>query len=875
MTVSKYKIAIELIIIILLISWKSSGQEKQAEKTALNDSTRIEKKSSFLDSEIIYSAKDSNVVIVPKRFAYMYRDAKISFKNIELTANYIELDFDKKEVFAKGLPNDTSGVMEGSPIFKDGGQEFKADSMKYNFESKKAKIYRIITEQNGGFVHAQNTKMVNDSTFCMQDGKYTTCDHEHPHFYLKLSKAKVLKDKAVVSGPAYMVLEDFPIYFPVLPFGYFPNTSKYSSGVLIPTYGEENQRGFFLRDGGYYWAINDYFDLAVRTELYSKGSWGLKGTSNYKKRYRYSGNFDLQYFRNKFEPETKQDFEQGTSDKIDFSVRWSHSQDSKANPNTRFSASVNFSTSTFERNNAFRAQNYLTNTKQSSISYSKKFENSPFNLSMSLRHSQNSRDTTVSLTLPELTFTMSKIYPFRKKNRVGKSKWYEKFGFSYTGNMRHMLSNVNERDIFVSEYWKSGAQHNFSISLPTFKALKYINFSPSISYKESWNNNYVSKEWQDNIIKYNYITESYDSIAGTGKSQARTGLKRSYEYSYGISASTTIYGMYKFGKKSKIEAIRHVMKPSVSLSYRPDFGAEKYGFYRSYYDKNAKRDVYYSIFENSLFRGPGRGESGSISFSLNNNIEMKVLNDADTTSTEKFKKVKLLENLSFSGSYNMIADSFRLSTINIRGRTKIKGVNINFGGTIDPYTVRERQAIDRFGKPRFNLQGEPIIEKYKVDEYAWNSGQGIGRLTNANLSFGLTFKSKKGGEDETEDNKAMPGTYYTGYSDFDIPWDFSLDYSLNYTNRLATRSQVIQTLGFRGGLSLTPKWKVQFTSGYDFKAGDFTYTNVSINRDLHCWQASFNFVPFGYRRFYMFTINVKSSILQDLKLTKNQTFFDR
>ncbi|MCL3781209.1 LPS-assembly protein LptD [Prolixibacteraceae bacterium JC049] len=875
MTILRHIKALGFITSLLLVSWGGYSQSKEEKQTDSSDTTRIERKASFLDAEITYSAKDSNVVIVQKRLAFMYRDAKINFKEIELTANYIELDLEKKEVFAKGIPNDTTGVMEGNPVFRDGGQEFKADSMKYNFETKKAKIYRIITEQNGGFVHAQNTKMVNDSTFCMQDGKYTTCDHEHPHFYLKLSKAKVLKDKAVVSGPAYMVLEDFPIYFPVLPFGYFPNTSKYSSGVLIPTYGEENQRGFFLRDGGYYWAFNDYFDFALRTELYSKGSWGLKGTSNYKKRYRYSGSFDAQYFRNKFEPNTKEEFQKGTSDKIDFSVRWSHSQDSKANPSTRFSASVNFSTSTFERNTAYRAQNYLTNTKQSSISYSKKFENSPFNMSMSLRHSQNSRDTTISLTLPELTFTMAKVYPFRKKGRVGKSKWYEKFGFSYSGNMRHMLNNVHESDIFVSEYWKSGAQHNFSISLPTFKALKYINFSPSVSYRESWNNNYISKDWQDNTIKYNYITESYDSIAGTGISDPHTGFKRSYEYSYGVSASTTVYGMYKLGKNSKVEAIRHVMKPSISLSYRPDFGDEKFGFYRSYYDKNKKRDVYYSIFENSLFRGPGRGESGSISFTLNNNLEMKVKNDADTTSTEKYRKVKLLENLSFSGSYNMIADSFKLSTINIRGRTKIKGININFGGIIDPYTVRERQKVDSFGNVKTNLQGEPVMEKYKIDEYAWNNGQGIGRLTNANLSFGLNFSSKKGGKDDTENNDAMPGTYYTGYTDFDIPWDFSLDYSLNYTNRLATKEQVIQTLGFRGSLSLTPKWKVQFTSGFDFKAGDFTYTNVSINRDLHCWQASFNFVPFGYRRFYMFTLNVKSSILKDLKLTKNQTFFNR
>lgn len=641
-----------------------------------------------LDTDIYYNSNDSIEFDLSNQKVFLYKNATITYGDIELTADYIELDLKHKEVFAKGMMNDSTQQVEGTPVFTGEGQEFKAKLIRYAFESKKAIIFDIITEQEGGFIHGERTKQVNDSTFCILHGKYTTCDHEHPHFYLKLSKAKVLKDKAIVTGPAYMVLEDFPIYFPILPFGYFPNTKTYSSGILFPGYGEENQRGFYLRDGGYYWAASEYFDASIRTEIFSKGSWGVKLNSNYKKRYKFGGSFDFQYFKNKFEPTTAEEIINGSKISKDLKITWSHRQDSKANPNSNFSASVNYSNSSFDKNNSYTADRYLTNSKSSSISYRKKFENTPFSMSMNLRHSQNSRDSTISLSLPEMTITMNKIYPFKRKKRVGKTKWYEKFGFSYSGNIRNSINKVKEDELFTSDQWKNGANHKFSITLPGFRMLKHVNLSPSISYDERWYTSYTTKEWKEQQIVYNPISEQNDTVLGGFVDEKHSGFRRNYEYSYGVSASTQVYGFYTFGEKSKVKAIRHVMKPSVSFSYRPDFDGEKYGF-RAVTNGYTEEELTYNQYEGQIFGYTRAGRSGSIGFSLKNNLEMKVLNTNDTTSNEQFKKVTLLDDLSFSGSYNLVADSFNLSNISIRGRTKVKGVNVNFGGTIDPYAVNE------------------------------------------------------------------------------------------------------------------------------------------------------------------------------------------
>ncbi|TKG94406.1 LPS-assembly protein LptD [Puteibacter caeruleilacunae] len=854
-----------------------------------SDSLNIEAKTDsikkpMLESEITYSAVDSFVLSRDNKRVYLYKGAKINYQSIELTADYIELDMENKEVYAEGLPNDTSGIVEGTPVFKDGDEEFKAQKMRYNFETKKAIVTDIRTEQNGGFVHSKTAKKTDEDEYCMVTGKYTTCDHDHPHYYLHLTKAKVIANKKIITGPAYMVLEDFPLYFPTLPFGYFPNSKKYSSGILIPSYGEENQRGFFLRDGGYYWAANDYFDAAIRGEIYSKGSWGLKFNTNYKLRYRFKGNFDFKYFRNVFEPTNAEEIIAGKKVRKDFSIRWSHSQDAKANPSSTFSASVNFSTSTYDKNNSYNPSNYLTNSKSSSISYSKRWENSPFSMSANLRHSQNAVDTTISLTLPEMTLTMGKIYPFKRKNRVGKAKFYEKFGLSYSGNYRNSVPSVKESEIWGSDKWQNGARHNTSLTLPQFKLLKFFNFTPSISYQERWYTDYITKEWRAEAPYYDPITEQTETQKGELVNTKHYGFKRAYEYSYGLSATTQIYGFFTFKEGSRVQAIRHVMKPSISFSYRPDFSDDKYGFYRTVLNEETNEMVRYSIFEKGIFGSPGAGESGAISFSLNNNVEMKMLNRGDSiTEDTKYKKIKLLDNLNISTSYNLVADSFKLSNINFSGRTKIRDININFSGIFDPYALESYTTE----------QGQTMYRK--VDKYEWKENHKIGRLTSASLSFGLSFKSKKEEKEKTKEEEeaiaeaeeelerkaimqdAIPGynTAYTGYADFSVPWDLNLDYSFRYSRALPTnKSRITQSVDFRGNLSLTPKWKVGFTSGYDIEAGELSYTNFTIRRDLHCWQMSFNVTPFGARRSYMFTINVNSSLLGDLKLDKNKSFRD-
>ncbi|SHE66135.1 hypothetical protein SAMN05444274_10247 [Mariniphaga anaerophila] len=822
----------------------------------------VQEKPPVIEAPIDYNAEDSIIGSFDGQKVYLYNNAKVTYQQIELTAYYIELDLETKEVYAEGI-QDSTGTLVQKPIFKDGNDEFESKTLRYNFETEKGIITDVVTEQGEGFVHSHRTKKISRDAFVLKDGKYTTCDAEHPHFYLHLTKAKVISNNKIITGPAYMVLEDFPIYFPRLPFGYFPNTPTYSSGILIPTYGEENNRGFFLRDGGYYWAASEYFDFAVRGDIYSKGSWGAKLHTNYRKRYKYNGGFDFRYNVNVYGEKGDEDYTPSPQ----FAITWSHSQDAKANPNQTFSASVNFSTSGFDKQNSISAENYLRSQKSSSISFSKKFENTPYNLSVNMRHSQNSVDSSLTLSLPEMTFSMAKIYPLRKKVRSGALKWYEKFGINYTGNLRNSIT-AHESEILKKSFtrdWKNGIRHNIPISLPSFNLLNHINFSPGFSYNEKW---YFKK------YDYTYVEgaefDNPSSVPQSVRIDTLTGLNRVYDYSYSVSASTNIYGMFlPRNPQSKIRGIRHKMTPSVSFSYRPDFGAEKFGYWQEVQVDETGKSTYLDVNNGGIYGGsPGRGASGAVSFSLNNNLEAKVLDTAkDTTKTDeeqKFKKVKIIDNLSMSTSYNLIADSLNLSPINLRARTTVAGVSINMGGVLDPYMVNE--------------------DGVKIHKYVWNEKSGLGklgRLTRANLSFGMNFRSKKG-EKEAERNKdlidnekVLPGDY-SQYSDFNIPWDFGFDYSFNYSGprKPSEKGKITQTIGVRGNLNLTDKWRISANTNYDIMAGEFSFTTFNVNRDLHCWSMAFNFVPFGYMKSYSFTINAKSSMLKDLKIQKRQSHYD-
>jgi hypothetical protein len=818
-------------------------------------------KAPVIEAPIDYNAEDSIIVSFDGQKVFLYNNAKVTYQQIELTAYFIQLDLETKEVYAEGLLDSTE-TLQQKPVFKDGTQEFESKTLRYNFQTEKGIITDVVTEQGEGYVHSERTKKISKDAFLMTHGKYTTCDADHPHFYLHLSKAKVISGKKIITGPAYMVLEDFPIYFPFLPFGYFPSTPTYSSGIIMPTYGEETNRGFFLRDGGYYWAAGEYFDLAVRGDIYSRGSWSSKLHTNYRKRYKFSGNFDFKYAVNVYGEKGLDTYSRSPQ----FAVTWSHSQDAKANPNRTFSASVNFSTSGYDKQNSYSAENYLRTQKSSSISYTKKFENTPFNMSVNMRHSQNSTDSTITLSMPEMTFSMAKVYPFRSKNRKGTLKWYHNFGINYTGNFKNSITS-KESELLQSSFatdWKNGIKHNIPIALPNFNLIKYINVSPSFSYNEKW---YFKK------IDYSYGGgETFNNDIGRNthvRMDTITGLNRVYDYSYSLSASTNIYGSFMpLNPNSKVKGIRHKMSPSIGVSYRPDFGAARFGYYQAVQVDSTGRIEYFDVNRGGIYGGsPGRGASGSVSFSVNNNLEMKVLDVKDTTKTDeeqKFKKVKIIDNLSFGTSYDLIADSFNLAPINIRARTTVAGVSVNMGANLDPYMVNE------------NYQ--------RINKYVWSEKQGLGklgRLTSANLSFGMNFQSKKGEEASEENRKlveeenVLPGDY-SNYSDFNIPWDFSFDYSFNYagSTRLYPKGKFMQTVGLRGNINLTEKWRLSMNTNYDIMAREFSFTTFNVSRDLHCWQMAFNFVPFGYMKSYSFTINAKSSLLQDLKLTKQQSHYD-
>ncbi len=831
--------------------------EPPALPDSLQNDTIKNKETPVLEDPFNYHAADSIIVDLSSKKVFMYKQAVVTYQDIELKAGYIILDLNTREVYAEGI-KDTAGVVQEALAFKDGSDEFESKTIRYNFKTGKGIIEDVKTKQGEGYVESARTKKIDEKTFIMKNGKYTTCDADHPHFYLNMTRAKVISNKKIITGPAYMVLEDFPIYFPILPFGFFPSSEKYSSGMIIPSYGEEENRGFFLKNGGYYIAASPYYDLTLKGDLYSKGSWATYISSNYKKRYKFSGSFSFSYNLNQYGEKDLPDSYKTKG----FSIVWSHAQDSKADPYQSFSASVNLSTSSYDKENSDDYESYLSTTKSSSISYTKKWENSPFNLSVNFRHSQNSTDSTMTLSFPEITFNMSKQYPFKSGKHAGKQRFYEKIGISYTGNIKNTIT-AKEDEILKKSLvrdWENGWKHSTSITLPGFTLLKYMNMSPSVSYTERWYLSTLNKHYE------------YDEADETGEVVTDTvyGFKRNYEYSYSLGASTNIYGMYLIkNPNSRLKAIRHKMTPSLSFSYRPDFGASRFGFWDSYIDGDGD-EVFYNHFENGIYGSASRGKSGSISFSLANNVEAKVLARNDSANAEKYKKVKIIDNLSFSGSYNLVADSMNLSNISLNGRTTIKGVSFNFSGTLNPYMA------DSTGTA--------------YDEYVWNHKSGLaklGRLTSASLSFSLSFKSKdkkqavpSGSAGKELPQPAIKETAFNPfpvpeYAAFDMPWNLSASYSLSYSHSNPfEKATISQSVSLSGSLKLTDKWNSTLSTNFDIDAGKFSYTTFNISRSLHCFNLSFNFVPFGTRKSYSFTISASSSMLKSLKIDKNRSWYD-
>ncbi len=790
-----------------------------------------------------YSAKDSVYFDLRTKKIYMYRDSKVHYTNIDLSSDYIGVDLDASELTATGLP-DSTGKIVHNPDFKSGETGFVSKMIKYNFKTKKGLVEEVKTSDEQGTILAQKVKKYDDNSANLLNGSYSTCDLDHPHFALKFKKARQIPDDKIVTGPAYLEVEGMPLPI-ALPFGYFPNNKKHKSGIKLPTYGESPTRGFFLQGGGFYWYINDYMDLTVTGDIYTLGSWAINPQFRYKKRYGYSGNLKLGYAMNVIGEEGDPDYQS----RPDFLIQWQHSQDPKANPNGKFSANVNIRTSGFNKYNTTNLDEHFKSTFQSSINYSTTIARR-FRLSVSANHSQNTQTKMMTLTLPNINLSMDKIFPLRRRNPSGRLRWYENIGLTYTFNAQGQL-NTYDSLFMQPEMWgnyKDGAKHQIQISGGTIKLLKYIKWSNSARYSERW---------------YTQRTEFKSVSAPEYKIDTLTGVSGFYavrEFSATSSLNTTVYGMYSF-TKGPVKAIRHVLTPSVALSYHPDFTKDDWGYYDSYFDENGKEHRYY-YYQDQLFNTKPGKKAGTLSLNLNQNLEMKVRSKTDTVTG--MKKIKLIDNFKIGSSYNMALDSLQWSLLNVSGNTKLfNRVNLTYQSKFDPY------AADSTGK--------------RINVFQWNVNRKLFRPTNYSWRLSLNYRMdnrlfENKNKENSKGNKTPPAA---------LPkWNLNVNYNIAYEQNIMYRGyawdyditrkpKIIHTIGLTGSIRPTPKWKLSLRTNFDIEGKEVTFTEIEVYRDLHCWEMSFNWIPSGIRKSYMFSIRIKAPMLKDIKWEKRDDFRDR
>ncbi|MDY3789608.1 putative LPS assembly protein LptD [Bacteroides fluxus] len=827
-------------------------------------------KKQALDAPVAYEASDS-IVFTQGGFAHLYGDGKVSYPGADLEAAIISMDMDNSTVFARGV-TDSLDAVKGRPVFKDGDTSYETDTIRYNFKSKKGIISNVVSQQGEGYVTGNNAKKGAGDELYMKSGRYTTCDHhDHPHFYMQMTYAKVRPKKNVVTGPAYLVVEDVPLPLAV-PFFFFPFSSSYQSGFLMPTYMDDSSRGFGLTDGGYYFAISDQMDLKLRADIFTKGSWALNAETNYVKRYKYSGLLQASYQVTKTGDKGLPDY----SVAKDFKIVWSHRQDPKASPNSTFSASVNFATSSYERTNIgnmYNSQAMSQNTKTSSVSYSRNFPDQHLSISATTNIAQTMRDSSVAVTLPDLNISLSTIFPFKRKHPVGNERWYEKISVRYTGRMKNSITTKDNK-LFKSNLvrdWENGMQHDIPISA-TFTLFKYFNLTPSVNYTERWYTRKVKQDWD---VQHQEVVRD-----------TTYGFHRVYNYSASLGLNTKIYGMYKpvFLPKKAIQ-IRHVITPSVSISAAPDFTSSHYGYYDSYIKegKDGVRDtVNYSYYAGQVFSPPSGGKQGNIQFSISNNLEMKYKDKNDS-----IRKVSLIDELGASISYNMAAQVRPWSDLQLNLRLKLsKNYTFSMASTFATYAYE------------FNERGEVVVG----NRTEWSYGR-FGRWSGYGSSFSYTFNNDtwkkwkekfQGKKNKEEDNKEEQadsedetnpdGTKKKkvekaavdsdGYQVFKMPWSLNLNYSFSVSedrskpiNRKTMRYpyRYTQNLSASGNIKISNKWAISFNSGYDFEAKKIVQTSFNITRDLHCFSMSASLSPFGQWKYYNFTIRANASILQDLK----------
>lgn len=863
---------------------------------AVQDSlAHAKKKRSALDEPVKYVASDSVIYMMGEKRAYLYGDATVDYMDINLKAERIEMSLDSSLVHAVGVL-DSLGQMQGRPVFKQGGDEYQSEKMSYNFDTQKGFITNVYTAQDEGFLTSQQSKRGPNKEIYLKKGTYTTCDAEHPHFYIALSRAKVYPGKSVFAGPAWLVVEDVPLPL-AIPFAYFPFTSSYSSGFIMPSYGDESTRGFYLRDGGYYFAINDNVDLKLTGEIFTKGSWGVAAQTTYKKRYKYSGNFYFNYQVTKTGEKNLPDY----SEAKNFKLQWSHRQDSKANPNSSFSASVNFATQSYEKNNLtslYNPTSYSQSTRTSSISYSHTWSRIGLSMSSSMNISQNMRDSSLALTLPNVSFSLQRIYPFKRKKLLGKERWYEKISFTYSGSLSNSIS-TKEDQLLKSNLikdWSNGMRHNIPIQA-SFQVFNAINIVPSFNYTERWYSHKVLQDWD--VQKQAVVNDTI------------YGFNRVYNYNLSLSANTKLYGMYKPNPKvfgDKIQMVRHVFTPSVSFSYAPDFSASRYGYYKTYTKTDADGNVSlveYSPYQGSLYGVPSKGKTGSVSFDVSNNVEMKVKSERDSTGV---KKISIIDELGASLSYNMAAKTQPWSNLTTRLRLKWGKMTFNMNTTWMTYAYefdsngnvvtgnRTEWSYGRWGR----FQGMSKNLSYTFNNQSWRKlVEKIHLLFHpedrdleeeGNPAEGEGTEGREGEENPDDpdltpgkkpEGKGQEGLDADGYMAFKMPWSFSISYGLTMSedrtrdiNRRTMRYpyKFVQNLNFSGNLSISTGWNINFSSGYDFTDHKISMTTVNISRDMHCFNISGGMV-FGPYTSYHVTLRANASTLTDaLKYDKKSSY---
>lgn len=867
-----------------------SGRGLRYDSTAI-DTTAADsaKRKPGIDAPVDYECTDSLVYDAETRLVHLYGKAQVKYMDMTLNAAKITMNMDSSMVRAAG-ERDTAGILQDKPVYSQGSDNYHSELMAFNFKTKKGYITNVETTQGDGFMQSQHSKRAADGTLYLEHAKYTTCDAKHPHFYIALSRAKVRPGKESVFGPAYLVVADVPLPLAV-PYGFLPFNKKYSSGFIMPSYGDETSRGFYLRDGGYYFAINDYMDVKALGEIYTKGSWGLSAETNYRKRYRYNGNFYISFLRTVDGEKNMPDYAVTKSLK----VQWTHSKDAKASPNTTFSARVNFASENYERSNLESMYNplaYTQSTRASSVSFSRTFPSIGLNIAGSTNLTQSLRDSSVSMTLPDLSISLNRFYPFRRKHQAGKERWYEKISMSYTGSLSNSI-NTKEDKLFKSNLvkdWRNGMQHRIPIDA-TFQVFKYINISPQFSLRDIMYTNRVMRSWDETTQK---------EVADT-----TYGFYNLYDWSLGVSANTTLYGFYKPWRKlfgDKIIAVRHVFKPSVSFSYAPDFTSSHYGYQRTYVKTDANGEVStvtYSPYSGGIYSYPSGTKQGMITMSVSNNVEMKVKSDRDTTGE---RKISIIDELYGALSYNMAAETRPWSNLNTRIRLKLtKNYTFSMAAVFATYAYafdkngrvvtsdRTEWSYGRFG--RFQGMSQNLSYTFNNETLSKLFSRRSDRSTasndetdtdtdtdaeDANIDPDLR-NAKKGGKQKKQKAKVDED----GYLRFSLPWSFTVSYGISMAEDRSKQINVrrmrypysfTQTMNFSGYLRIAEGWNISFTSGYDFNYHELSMTTASVSRDLHCFEMSCSVVLRPYSSFN-FTFRARANELADaLKWDKRSSY---